>query len=200
MKTEPVRAFGDSSTAAGMMIQSRADQPAVSSDKNMAHSPPRQLIKFLKPYERAIRDLALGLRKLVLDEMAPCYENIYDAYSAVAMGYGTSDRMSDGIFHIAVYPKHVNLGFNCGATLADPDEILEGSGKQIRHIPIKAPEDLLRPEIRSYVRRALEVAAADARKLGEITPPRPKKTVSVVKAIYPKRRRPAGIRTGKTGG
>jgi len=39
------------------------------------------------------------------------YENIYDAYSAVAIGYGTSDRLSDGIFHIAVYSRHVNLGF-----------------------------------------------------------------------------------------
>jgi hypothetical protein len=29
--------------------------------------------------------------------MAPCYENIYDAYSAVAIGYGTSDLLGDGI-------------------------------------------------------------------------------------------------------
>jgi len=51
----------------------------------------------------------LKLRALVLEEMAPCYENIYDAYSAVAIGYGTSDRLKDGVFHIAVYSKHVNL-------------------------------------------------------------------------------------------
>src|SRR5436853_5633264 len=99
----------------------------------MAQPPPAALIKFLKPYDREIRDLALKLRTLVLAEMAPCYENIYDAYSAVAIGYGASDRLSDGVFHIAVYTKHVNLGFNDGATLADPKGILEGSGKSIRH-------------------------------------------------------------------
>ena len=162
----------------------------------MTPKAPAQLIKFLKPYDRAIRDLALGLREVVLEEMGPCFENIYDAYSAVAMGYGTSDRMNDGIFHIAVYSNHVNLGFNWGASLADPDEILEGEGKQIRHIRIRTPEDLRRPEIREYVRRAITTTYEDARKLGEVMPPRPKRVVSVVKAIYAKKRRPN--QTGKT--
>ena len=60
----------------------------------MAYPPPAALKKFLKPYDPDIRDLALQLRALVLEEMAPCYENIYDAYSAVAIGYGASDRLT----------------------------------------------------------------------------------------------------------
>src|SRR5262245_57914463 len=100
----------------------------------MTYPPPAALKKFLKPYDAAVRDLALELRALLLEEMAPCYENIYDAYSAVAIGYGTSDRLSDGIFHIAVYSQHVNLGFNDGATLADPQGLLKGNGNRIRHI------------------------------------------------------------------
>src|ERR1700692_3069379 len=107
----------------------------------MTDRPPPALIKFLKPYDPEIRNLALQLRALVREEMAPCYENIYDAYSAVAIGYGTSDRLRDGIFHIAVYAKGVNLGFNDGAALADPKGILAGSGNQIRHITIKTPDD-----------------------------------------------------------
>lgn len=156
----------------------------------MSYPPPAALKKFLKPFDREVRDLALGLRGLVLEEMAPCYENIYDAYSAVAIGYGTSDRLSDGIFHIAVYSRHVNLGFNDGATLDDPKRILKGSGTRIRHISIKAPEDLKRPEVRAYIRRAKKKAIADARKLGEPSPPKPKGVVSTVKAIYPKKHRP----------
>jgi hypothetical protein len=156
----------------------------------MAYSPPTALIKFLKPYDREIRQLALQLRALVLAEMAPCYENIYDAYSAVAIGYGPSDRLRDGIFHIAVYSKHVNLGFNDGASLADPKGILLGAGNQIRHITIKAPEDLARPEIRAYIKRARKFALAEAKKLGDPPPQKPKGVVSTVKAIYPKKRRP----------
>ena len=156
----------------------------------MTHPPPAELKKFLAPYDREIQQLALSLRALVLEEMAPCYENIYDAYSAVAIGYGTSDRLRDGIFHIAVYSKHVNLGFNDGAMLDDPRGILQGSGNQIRHISIKSPADLKRPEIRSYIRRARKQAMAEARKLGEDPKQKPKGVVSTVKAIYPKKRRP----------
>src|SRR5205085_7655319 len=110
------------------------------------------LRKFLRPYDRQVQELALRLRALVLEEMAVCYENINDAYSAVAIGYGTSDRLRDGIFHIAVYSKHVNLGFNDGATLDDPKGILEGNGNRIRHIAIKTIADLKRAEIRAYIR------------------------------------------------
>ena len=156
----------------------------------MKYSPPNALIKFLKPYDQEVRDAALKLRALVLEEMAPCFENIYDAYSAVAIGYGTSDRLSDGVFHIAVYSKHVNLGFNDGASLDDPKGILQGSGKQIRHITIKTAEDLERPELRAYIRRARKKALADARKLGEALPKKPEGVVSTVKAVYPKKRRP----------
>ena len=156
----------------------------------MTHRPPPALIKFLKPYDREIQDLALRLRALVLEEMAPCYENIYDAYSAVAIGYGTSDRLRDGIFHIAVYSQHVNLGFNDGATLDDPKGILEGAGNRIRHITVKTPEDIKRPEIRAYVRRARKKALSDARKLGESAPLKPDRVISTVKAVYAKKRRP----------
>ena len=158
----------------------------------MSIKPPADLIKFLKPYDRAIQKLALALRTIVIDELAPCYENIYDAYSAVAIGYGKSDKFSDGICHIAVYARNVNLGFNQGASLDDPGEVLQGTGKRIRHVSLQAEADLTRPEIRQFLKRALALAQEDARKLGE-TPPSPegaRKVISTVKAIYKKKRRP----------
>jgi hypothetical protein len=154
------------------------------------YSAPAALVKFLKPYDPEVRELALQLRLLLLEEIAPCYENIYDAYSAVAIGYGTSDRLRDGIFHIAVYPKGANLGFNDGATLPDPQGILEGKGNRIRHIKIRTPADLKRPELRTYIRRARKQALADARKLGERPPKKPDGMISTVKAIYARKRRP----------
>ncbi len=156
----------------------------------MNYPPPRELIKFLKPYAPEIRNVALQLRALVLDEMAPCYENIYDAYSAVAIGYGTSERLGDGIFHIAVYSKHANLGFNDGATLDDPKGILQGNGNRIRHITISTPEEIARPEVRAYIRRARKKALAESRKLGEPAANKPDGVVSTVKAIYARKRRP----------
>ena len=156
----------------------------------MAYPPPAALKQFLRPYDRDVQKLALNLRALLLEEMAPCYENIYDAYSAVAIGYGASDRLRDGIFHIAVYSKHVNLGFNDGAALDDPKNILQGKGNRIRHLTFKSTADLARPEIRAYIRRAKKKALADARRLGEKPPQKPDGVVSIVKAVYAKKRRP----------
>jgi len=158
----------------------------------MSKKPPAELVKFLKPYDRAIQKLALDLRLIVIDELAPCYENIYDAYSAVAIGYGSSERMSDGVCHIAVYTRGVNLGFSEGTSLPDPDGELEGTGKHIRHLRLKTKEDLQRPAIRIFLKRALALAREDARKLGE---PNAMGTggdvISTVKAIYKKKRRPS---------
>ena len=151
----------------------------------MANKPPKDLTRFLRPYDPSIRELALGLRELVISELAPCNENIYDAYNAVAIGYGLTDRMKDGICHIAVYAHHVNLGFNNGATLADPSDLLRGTGLRIRHITIRSTSDLKRPELRAYLRRALKQAqpAGPRRKSAGV--------VSVVKGNYPVKRRPS---------
>ena len=158
----------------------------------MANKPPAELIKFLAPYDRKIQKLALDLRAVVIDELGPCYENIYDAYSAVAMGYGSSERMSDGICHIAVYERGVNLGFFQGVSLPDPEGALEGTGKRIRHLSLKTRADLTRPEIRLFLKRALALARDDARKLGETFElgTKPGSVISKVKSIYKKKRRP----------
>jgi hypothetical protein len=148
----------------------------------MSSKPPKELIKFLRPYDRSIRDLALSLRELVIAELAPCHENIYDAYNAVALGYGPTDRLKDGICHIAVYAGHVNLGFNKGATLPDPNNVLRGTGKQIRHITLKNSSDLSKPELRTYLSQARKQAGHSTSSQGKV--------VSVVKAIYPVKRRP----------
>jgi hypothetical protein len=158
----------------------------------MPGKPPAELIKFLKPYDRSIQKLCLDLRKIVIDELAPCHENIYDAYSPVAIGHGSSERLSDGLCHIAVYTSSVNLGFNEGASLDDPDDLLLGTGKRIRHLSLKSQDDLARPEIRLFLRRALALARADVRKLEETISMGQKsgKVISTVKAIYKKKRRP----------
>ena len=39
---------------------------------------------------------------------------------------------------MAVYARGVNLGFNQGALLEDPDDELLGTGKRIRHLSLKS--------------------------------------------------------------
>jgi hypothetical protein len=56
--------------------------------------------------------------------------------------------------YVAVYTAHVNVGFFRGAQLADPAGILEGSGKQMRHVKLKPGRDFDGPFLAKLVARA----------------------------------------------
>jgi hypothetical protein len=116
-------------------------------------APPRDLIRFLERFDAAIRELALEARELVLRVLAPSNESILDVY-VLAMNYGFSKRRKDQVVYIGVYAKHINLGFYWGAQMDDPEGVLEGSGKQLRHIKIRSQADLGTPVVRDYLRRA----------------------------------------------
>jgi hypothetical protein len=47
--------------------------------------------------------------------------------------------LGDAAFgYVNVFTAHVNVGFFQGAALADPGRLLEGSGKRMRHVKLKA--------------------------------------------------------------
>src|ERR1700722_18085746 len=89
-----------------------------------------ELLQFLSPYDASIQKLALDVRAYVLTIEPQATETIYDAYNAVAVGYSFTGRLKECYCHVAVYPKHVNLGLNRGADLDDPKKILLGAGSQ----------------------------------------------------------------------
>jgi hypothetical protein len=149
-------------------------------------SPNPEYLKFLLPFETRIRDLALATRALVLVEAPDSTELIYDAYNAVATGYSFTERPSDAFIHIAVYANWVNLGFNRGSELEDPQGVLQGSGRWIRHIRIAEPPDLEKPLVRAFVKAAVARAERPESQMGK----RRTTPQSVVRAVYPKRRRP----------
>lgn len=99
--------------------------------------PDKHLQIFLKPYEKEIQQLALELRHFVLQRTPKVCELLYDSYNAVVMAYSLSEKLGDAYCHLAVYPDHVNFGFNRGAELQSGKSILKGSGKLIRHIQVK---------------------------------------------------------------
>ena len=123
----------------------------------MILKPPKELLDLLKTYDRGIQELTLALRELVIDELAPCHEYILEVY-IISLTYGPTERLKDGICYIGVQRSYINLGFHHGASLRDHQGILEGDGKQMRHIKIRSMEDLQNPAIRAYLREASERA------------------------------------------
>jgi len=142
--------------------------------------PPRELLEFLRRYEPDIQGVALGLRTVVLDEMAPCHEYIFAMRHTVMLLYGPTDRVvEDCICMIAVHRTHVNLQFTQGTELDDPFGLLQGKGKRMRHIKVKSLPDLDRPEIRAYVRQARTQAG--------LTRPRQRRAGDVMTRVKAKR-------------
>jgi hypothetical protein len=68
--------------------------------------------------------------------------------------------MKDMFCYIATNARHVNLGFPRGAALPDPNRVLEGEGKAMRHIKFASERDLERPFVRRYIQAAIEQVGA----------------------------------------
>lgn len=125
---------------------------------------PPELREFLYRYDRTVQSLALGLRHIIHEEMAPCHEYIFEMRSKVVLLYGATERViADGVCNIGVFARHVTLGFTRGANLNDPAGVLRGSGKLMRHIGMKKLSELDRPEIRAFLRQARKRAGLKRR-------------------------------------
>ena len=105
------------------------------------------------PMQLLYRDI----RRLVLQACPTCNELLYHTH-ALSSVYSLSDKLKHAFCHIPVYSNHINLGFNLGADLDDPDGILSGSGKKIRHVSIRDSADLSHPAIARLLADAVLLA------------------------------------------
>lgn len=118
--------------------------------------PPPRLLELLAARRPLVTPLVLALREMVVRVAPEAQELVYSGYAVVDV-FTFSGRQKDTFCHIVAYENHVNLGFNQGATLADPRKLLVGTGKKIRHIRIESKQDLKLP-LRSYIRAAVRQA------------------------------------------
>jgi hypothetical protein len=121
----------------------------------MGRPPDPQLLGFLEAYDRPIADLALALREIILEEVPDAAESIYQVYT-VAIWFGFSAKMKDMFCYVATNARHINLGFPRGSTLPDPNGVLEGDGKTMRHIKFASQRDVERSFVRRYIRASIE--------------------------------------------
>jgi hypothetical protein len=108
-----------------------------------------------------VRELFMQTRELVQEVMPDANEQVVPTQNNAMYGSGQGmKRTGEGgaieqVCYIAPFNNHVNLGFFRGMELPDPDGLLEGTGKLLRHVKIRSAADLERPG----VRRLLEAAS-----------------------------------------
>ena len=123
-------------------------------------TPPAQLETFIKKFTPAVAADARASLKRMRQLVPSAVELVYDNYNALAIGFAPSERASESVMSIAVFPRWVTLCFlQSGPKLADPQGLLTGSGTRVRNIPLKSAADLDRPAIRALIAEALTRAS-----------------------------------------
>jgi hypothetical protein len=123
-----------------------------------AESPDRQLDAFINRYMPAIQKTARQALKKIRQRLPGAVEFVYDNYNALVIGFGPTDRPSEAVLSIALYPKWINLYFLNGATLSDPERQLKGSGAHVRRIMVDTPEVLDEPPVKALIAEAVKAS------------------------------------------
>jgi hypothetical protein len=88
---------------------------------------------FLAGRDRQSASLARKLRTLLRRNLPGAVESADRDNWGIGRGTGYRDTL----FVISPQKGYVNLGFAGGATLPDPDRLLEGTGKRHRHMKVR---------------------------------------------------------------
>ena len=90
------------------------------------------------------------LRRLIASAAPEAHEIIYHD----ALGYGPTDSGFDRILYVTVFETYMNLGFFFGGFLPDPEGLLVGNGKRMRHVKIRSLQECKNPTISNLLAQA----------------------------------------------
>jgi hypothetical protein len=121
-----------------------------------AETPARALAGFMAKYTPAMakegRVALARMRKL----LPGAVQMVYDNWNGLVVGFGPTERPSEAVVSIIMLPDHVSLCFIQDApSLPDPERLLQGSGKVVRHIKLSSARDLDSPPIRALIKAAV---------------------------------------------
>ena len=98
--------------------------------------------QFLRRYPEDVREIVSALRTLIRKTIPDVREAVYPGWKLI--GYRVVENKRDAYFcFIAPAEDRVFLGFEYGALLSDPDRLLMGDTKQVRHVVIVQKNDIL---------------------------------------------------------
>lgn len=118
---------------------------------------PKELTALLRRYDPDVQAAAIATRAVVLGEVGPCHETIFQVYqnNVISILYSTTEkRMKDNVCLVVIYRDHVNLMFPRGVDMKDPRGLLEGAGIAMRHVKIRTTADTKRPGVRELIAQA----------------------------------------------
>ncbi len=115
---------------------------------------------FLDFKDQNLIELFNDLRAYILELYPDCNELLYHTHALTSV-FSISEKLSDAFCMLPIYSNHMNLGFNKGTLLKDPNKLLTGTGNLIRHIDIKKQSDYRNPNVTALIIEAIDFAIKD---------------------------------------
>jgi hypothetical protein len=119
---------------------------------------------FLAQYPRDIRRTADLLRSVVRRAIPDAIERVRPGWRLIGY-YIPLGRRTAYFAYVAPEPEHVHLGFEYGAWIADPDDLLEGAHlrlRRVRFVTYRAGDQLPTGRLVRLTREAARLAALPA--------------------------------------
>lgn len=115
---------------------------------------------FLDLKDQELVELFIDLREYILEMYPDSNELLYHTHALTAV-FSISDKLSDAFCMLPIYTNHLNLGFNKGTLLKDPNKLLTGTGNLIRHIDVKKSSDYKNTKVKALIQEAIDFAIKD---------------------------------------
>jgi hypothetical protein len=117
-----------------------------------------QLEAFIDKYSPEVVADARRALAFLTQRLPTATRLVYDNYNALVIGFGANEQVGGIVFSLALYPRYVTLFFARGVELPDPNGLLEGSGKGVRHVKLRPVSRLEMPEVAALIDAALAIA------------------------------------------
>ena len=108
----------------------------------------------LTPAPPDLRAICSALRAVITRCAGDPVEVVWPRQQIASYGVGPK-KMSQHYSYIGVQGSYVNLGFYHGSSLSDQAGLLEGTGKQLRHVKIHSVREARSPAIARLIREAI---------------------------------------------
>jgi hypothetical protein len=108
--------------------------------------------QLLGSYDAVVKEIALQARDLILKLMPKTEEKVYFGWRIIS--FSLNAEMSGQFCSIGPGKKYVNLYFMQGTSLDDPKGLLEGTGKNMRHVKIREASGLKNAALKTLIKTA----------------------------------------------
>jgi len=108
--------------------------------------------QLLGSYDAEVKEIALRARDLISKLVPKAEEKVYSGWRTI--GFSLNGAMTGQFCSIGPGRKYVNLYFMQGTLLDDPKGLLEGTGKNMRHVKIREAGELKNAALKELIKTA----------------------------------------------